>query len=126
MQLFSLTNQIKQVIKKDFNLKELLKGSMLALIFRFFSIFIGYVLIFVLTKFYGVKGLGFYSTIWTILLVVSVIAKLGFDTSVVKYTAIWSEHGEKHRIAGFYSQISTILLFTGSFTGILLFFFLKN
>jgi O-antigen/teichoic acid export membrane protein len=63
-----------------------------ALIFKLSGVFIGYLFFWILAMLYGAQGVGVFSSLWTILMVNVVIAKLGFDTSIVKY------------IASFYSQ----------------------
>jgi len=90
---------IKQI--GDRHLFELLRGSAVALFFRVFGMVAGFVFIWVINDIYGSGGLGLFNTIWAVLLISTVIAKLGFDSSIVKF------------IAGFYGQkkfsfISTI------------------
>ncbi|CAD7767214.1 MAG: hypothetical protein DNFNHJIP_00621 [Candidatus Argoarchaeum ethanivorans] len=68
--------------------RELFKGSSIALFFRLLSALASYVLIFVLAKVYGAEGVGIFTTSWTILMISAVVAKLGFDTSIVKFLAV--------------------------------------
>lgn len=79
---------ILQKIKGDLHFRELLQGSSIALLFRLLSALASYVLIFVLARMYGAEGVGVYNTSWTILMISAVIAKLGFDTSIVKFMAV--------------------------------------
>jgi len=76
----------------DRHLFELLRGSMVAFLFKLTGVAIGYLFFYVLADYYGTEGVGVFSTLWTILLFCIIFAKLGFDTSIVKY------------IAGFYGQ----------------------
>ena len=65
---------------------------MVAFLFKLTGVAIGYLFFYVLADYYGTEGVGVFSTLWTILLFCIIFAKLGFDTSIVKY------------IAGFYGQ----------------------
>jgi O-antigen/teichoic acid export membrane protein len=71
----------------DKHLLELLTGSFISFLFKFFSIFVGYFFFWVLAKLYGAEGVGIFSTLWTLLMLTTVIAKLGLDTSIVKFIA---------------------------------------
>ncbi|NOZ47018.1 MAG: flippase [Chlorobi bacterium] len=73
--------------KRDFHLKELFKGSSIALVFKSFGILMQYLLFFYIARKYGSEMLGIFSTCFTILLIGSVFGKLGLDTSIVKFIA---------------------------------------
>lgn len=112
----SLKRKVKQNIYKvrnDFHFKELLKGSVIALIFRILSIFSGYLLFFILTRLYGAEGVGFYSFAWTLLMVSVVFSKLGFDSSIVKFIAMFASSDEEQYISGVYIK-SLKLIFVSS------------
>ena len=83
-------NLIKQI--GDRHLFELLRGSFVALFFKAIGVVSIFLFMYVVSQIYGTDGYGLYSTLWAILVVGSVVAKLGFDSSIVKF------------IAGFYAK----------------------
>jgi len=74
-------------IMRDMHLKEMFRGSSIALGFKFFSIAVGYLFFYVLARRFGAEGVGIFSTCWTLLMISAVIGKLGFDSSIVKFIA---------------------------------------
>jgi len=80
-----LTNIILQKLNHiEIHFKELLKGSFISLFFKLLSILSSYILFAVLANKWGANAVGFFSTYWTILLILSIFSKLGFDTYLVK------------------------------------------
>jgi len=80
-----LTSIILQKINKiEIHFKELLKGSFISLFFKLISILSSYILFFILASKWGANAVGFFSTYWTLLLILSIFTKLGFDTYLVK------------------------------------------
>lgn len=63
------------------------KGSSISIIFRILSALSSYVFTYFIAKLYGSVGFGIFSTSWTILMISTVIGKLGFDTSIVRFMA---------------------------------------
>ncbi|HKK11131.1 MAG TPA: oligosaccharide flippase family protein, partial [Bacteroidales bacterium] len=74
-------------INGDMHFRELFRGSSIAFVFRLLSAVASYVFFFFLAQLYGAEGVGVFATSWTILMISSVVGKMGFDTSIVKYMA---------------------------------------
>ncbi len=83
-------NLIKQI--GDRHLFELLRGSFVALFFKAIGVVSIFLFMYVVSQIYGSDGYGLYSILWAILVFGSVVAKIGFDSSIVKF------------IAGFYAK----------------------
>ncbi len=91
-------------ISLNLDLKELLKGSSIALLFKVFGAFIGYLFFWVLAKYFGANGVGIFSTLWTLLMVSAVVSKFGFDTSIVKYIASFISGGKSYLAQKIYGK----------------------
>ncbi len=112
--------------KNDFHLKELVKGSAIAMFFRALAILSGYLLFYLLAKYYGAEGVGFFSTVWTLIMVSVVFSKLGFDTSIVKYIAEFSSKNEPHNVSGIYFKSINFITISGILVTLTMLFFSKD
>ncbi len=112
--------QLRSFIKKDLNLVELFKGGAIALFFKIASVIIGYVFFWYLAQLVGAEGVGIFSTCWTILMIGTVLGKLGFDTSIVKFIA--ESMGKKftHHIKPIYKNCILIVLTSSTLVAIVL------
>ncbi len=104
-------------------MKELFKGSSIALAFKFFSVILGYVFFYVLAKKYGATGLGIFNTCFTILILTSVIAKIGLDTALVKYIAEFVATNRKNHVSTLYFISFSLIIISGTITGAIIYFF---
>ena len=122
----NLERKVKQNIYKarnDFHFKELLKGSLIAMVFRIVAVLSGYLLFYIIAKEFGASGVGFFSFAWTLLMVSVVISKLGFDTSIVKYIATYASKKQPEYITGIYLKSLKFIVLSGIIvTAILLLF----
>ncbi|MDZ7774493.1 MAG: oligosaccharide flippase family protein [Bacteroidales bacterium] len=76
-----------RIINGDMHFRELFRGSTIAFVFRLVSALASYIFFYFLAQLYGPKGVGVSTTSWTILMISSVVGKMGFDTSIVKFIA---------------------------------------
>lgn len=83
---------------------ELFRGGAIALVFKFFSVLIGYVFFLILARWLGADGVGIFSTAWTILMIGAVLGKLGFDTSIIKFIAGSMGKGNSHHVKPIYKS----------------------
>ncbi len=95
----------KKTKLQDKNLIELLKGSFIALIFKAIGIVLGVVFTWIVAQYYGAEGVGVYIAFWSILMIVSVLAKLGFDTAIVKFIAAFSVKRQFEFIRRIYKKV---------------------
>ncbi len=77
--------KIINYIKNDFNLVEIFKGGSVAFVFKVGSIGIGYFFYFFLARFFDAEVVGIFSVCWTVLMIGAVLAKVGLDTSIVRF-----------------------------------------
>ncbi|MFC2096493.1 flippase [Bacteroidota bacterium] len=114
---------LRKYFLRDIHLKELFKGSSIAFAFKIFSILLSYVFFYVLAKMFGAVGLGIFNTCFTVLILTTVIAKLGLDTALVKYIAEYVAKDNKHDIGRLYFISFFLIVFTGIIIGVLIFVF---
>lgn len=94
--------------------RELFRGSSIAFVFRLLSAVASYIFFYFLAQLYGAKGVGVFTTSWTILMISSVVGKMGFDTSIVKYMAESSSSRSYHRMRQIYRSGLRIVLLSAS------------
>ena len=104
-----------QRIKSDIHLTELLKGSAINIIFKVLSVAAQYLLILVIARYYEASGVGIFSIVWTVLQVVTVFSKLGFDTAIVKLIATYFSTGKEHLIPKLYRRIAFLIVVAAVF-----------
>ena len=97
-------------ILSDIHVNELLKGSAIALIFKIFGILIQYFFFWVLAKYFNAQGVGVFSILWTIMVVLTVFSKLGFDTAIVKIIATYITTGKNNLIPGTYKKVFCLVI----------------
>jgi len=115
---------VKQI--RDNNLFELLKGSFIALLFKGLGIIIGVVFTWFIAKEYGAVGVGIYISFWSILMVASVVAKLGFDTAIVKFIAGFSIKKQFSFIKVIYKKANLWVFLSSVVLGIFIILFSKQ
>lgn len=115
-------SKLHKYLLRDIHLEELFKGSSIAFAFKLFSVILGYVFFYVLAKKLGAVGLGVFNTCFTVLILSSVIAKLGLDTALVKYIAEFVATDKKKHIYNLYFVSFGLIFITGAITGAIIYF----
>ena len=92
---------------KDFS--ELLKGSVISFILRFGGLAVGYLLTLVIANLFGAKGLGDYVLAITVLRLFTLLAKLGMDTTSIRFIASFASQDKWTSIFKFRKQVVSIL-----------------
>ncbi len=100
--------------------RELFRGSSIAFVFRLLSALASYVFTYFLARLYDAEGVGVFTTSWTILMISSVVAKVGFDTSIVKFIAESAGSRSYFRMRKIYRSGLKIILLTASFVALLI------
>ncbi len=97
-------------IKSDIHVTELLKGSFIALFFRVLGVLLQYLFYWVLADKFGDEGVGVFSVLRTILMIISVVSKLGFDTAIVKLIASYSSTDRGALIPKVYRKVMVLVI----------------
>ena len=116
-----MKTKIKNALKdKDFS--ELLKGSGISFFLRFGGLAIGYLLTLVIANLFGAKGLGDYVLAITILRLFTLLAKLGLDTTSIRFIASFASQNKWSSIFMFRKQVVIILSFSTVIASLLMYF----
>ena len=79
----------------DYHFSELIRGASKAFIVRILGTFAGYLFTFFITRAYGSQVMGVFALSRTILLLSSIIGRLGLDTVAIRLTAEFSKTNRK-------------------------------
>jgi len=116
-----MKRKIRNALKdKDFS--ELLKGSGISFFLRFGGLAIGYLLTLVIANLFGAKGLGDYVLAITILRLFTLLAKLGLDTTSIRFIASFASQNKWSSIFRFRKQVVIILSFSTVIASLLMYF----
>lgn len=116
----------KKIKLQDKNLIELLKGSFIALVFKAIGIVLGVVFTWVVAQYYGAEGVGLYIAFWSILMIVSVLAKLGFDTAIVKFIAAFCIKKQLAFIKQIYKKVNVWIIISSCLLAAIVIVFSKS
>jgi len=104
-------------------MKDILRGSLIIFIFKIFgaiSLFLTYILI---PRYYGVEAFGIFNIILGLLMIGTVISRIGLDTYVLRIISTLDEN--KKEISLFLKSILKILVLSSLFVSLLIFLFLE-
>lgn len=116
-----MKTSIKKALKdKDFS--ELVKGGGISFFLRFGGLAVGYLLTLVIANLFGAKGLGDYVLAITVLRLFTLLAKLGLDTTSIRFIASFSSQEKWTSIFHFRKQVVSILSFTSVVASLMMYF----
>lgn len=118
--------KIQQYLLKDLHLNELFRGSSIAFVFKILSVVFTYFFTYYFAKRFGAEGLGIFNTSFTVLILSSVLAKLGLDTAIVKYVARFIANKTEYKISNLYLVSISLIFIVGIFVWFLMFYFSGN
>jgi O-antigen/teichoic acid export membrane protein len=111
---------------KNTDFKELLKGGFISLFFKVLGAVSSVLFTWLITRWYGAEEYGVFITFWSILMVTSVIAKLGFDSSIIKYIANLISKKDKEIVVKTYRFIYLSVLTISIIVSVLMLIFSHN
>ncbi len=103
-------------------MKDILKGSLIIIIFKIFgaiSLFLTYILI---PRYYGVEAFGTFNIVFGLLMIGTVISRIGLDTYVLRVISSIEENREE--VSLFLKAILKILLISSLFVSVIILIFL--
>ena len=109
-------------ISTDIIINELIKKSTISLIIRILAIIGGYLFSYVVISLYGPEALGIYVLALTILLIASVLARLGLDTALIKFTAQFNLNGKFDELIQLYKLIMMLVFLSSLLLSVILYF----
>lgn len=107
---------------KDIHLKELLAGSSISFISKSAGILLWYVFIILITKNLGAEAMGVFAISYTVLEIVVVIGRLGFDTALTKLTSEYLTRERWDLLRDVYFKTLKVSILFGLFLSIVLYF----
>ena len=110
----------------DKHLRELLKGSSTAFVFKILGMASGYVFILLITRNFGAEAMGVFALSYTLLNITTVIGKLGLDTALLRFVAEYSSQQRWDKVRNVYIKslriavpfcivLSALLFFTAPY-----------
>ena len=117
-----MKTKIKKALK-DKNFSELVKGGGVSIFLRFGGLAVGYLLTLVIANLFGAKGLGDYVLAITVLRLFTLLAKLGLDTTSIRFIASFALQEKWTSIFYFGKQVVPILSFTSIVASLMMYFF---
>ena len=85
-----MISQLKTIAKSripDLHLRELLKGTSIAMVIRVLGVGTSYLFTFLIARLYGAGAMGSFALAQTVLMITAIIARLGFDTASVRFVS---------------------------------------
>ena len=119
-------NLIIKKYLKDKNLKELIQGGSISFCFRIGGLIMGYILTLLIAKLFGAEGLGEYVLAVTVLRLFVLIAKLGFDTTSIRFLASFVIQKKWDSIHFFRRKVIFILIITSIISSICMYLFSED
>ena len=107
---------------KDKDFSELIKGSGISFFLRFGGLAVGYLLTLLIANLFGANGLGDYVLAITILRLFTLLAKLGLDTTSIRFIAAFASQDKWTSIFRFRKQVISILSISSIVASLLMYF----
>ncbi|MBL6872903.1 MAG: oligosaccharide flippase family protein, partial [Flavobacteriales bacterium] len=107
----------------DIHLMELLKGASSTLIIKLFGLIVGYGFAIYISNKYGAFVFGQYVTALLVVEILSIISRLGIDTSLVRFVSKYAKKGSLKLINQLYFKSVALVTFSAIFFTLLLLFF---
>lgn len=117
-----LNNLIKRNYFRDLHFKELIIGSSTSLILSMVSYLISYTTTFTIARYYGAGVLGIFSLSIAFLSIASIFSKLGFDSSLIKFVALYSSQKRDYLISIVHKKVQRLVIINGFIINGVLFF----
>ncbi|MBL0050757.1 MAG: oligosaccharide flippase family protein [Bacteroidetes bacterium] len=110
----------RQLREKDF--KELVFGSATTFFMRVLGMLAGTVFTFVMAKYYGASTVGAFHLSQTVLLLFTILTRLGMDTAIVKLFSENIAFNKWNNVLGIYNRVISSVIPLGLFWTVVLFF----
>tara|TARA_B100001250_G_scaffold9849_2_gene8566 strand:+ start:11960 stop:13321 length:1362 start_codon:yes stop_codon:yes gene_type:complete len=110
----------KALEDKDFS--ELIKGSGMSFLLRFVGLAVGYILTLLIANLFGAKGLGDYVLSITVLSLFTLFAKIGLDTTSIRFIASFVTQGKWTSISYFRQKAVVVLTVSSLLFSLIMYF----
>lgn len=117
-----MIHKIKQKLNKDVSLNEIIKGTSLTFIYKLLGLFLGYVVVLIISRNYGTNGLGLYSLSLSVLIIMSIFLNMGMSSSIIRFIGEYRKDGNLAIVKTIYIQMIVMVIALTLPVSILLFF----
>ena len=118
-----MIKRLSEKLKNDLHLKEIIKGSSVAVFLRFTGLFLGYIFTLLITRNYGAKAMGVFSLSLVILEIGTVFGKLGTDSAILKFVPEYLAKGKTRTVLSTYKKILKVAMVTSVISAGIFFLF---
>ena len=80
------------------HLKELVSGSMVSFVLKMSGMFLGYLVIMIVSKEYGAEGTGLYNLTYNLMTFFAAVAAMGMNVSILRYVGQYNQPGEEGKL----------------------------
>lgn len=108
-------------LRSDDNYREILGNSAANLAIRIIGIVVGYLFIYLISKYYGAEVLGLYTLSVTVMMMFTVVGRMGMDLAMVKHIAAAREDDATGRIKEVFRKSLFLLIPVGVILSLLLY-----
>ncbi len=124
----SYISKIENVIGRlvpssNMHLNEILAGSSIAFSLKILGIIGGYIFIFIVSRYYGARGMGIYSLSLSVLVILEMLGTMGFKTSVLRFVGQFSAENNHHKIRSLYKNILELAIPISIILAVILYIF---
>ncbi|HMT27718.1 MAG TPA: flippase [Bacteroidia bacterium] len=120
-----MLKKLASSIKKDFkeeSFLEIISGSAATFLIRLLGLIVGYAFTFLISRYYGSQVLGAHTLSVTVLMMFSVIGRMGMDTHLVKNFAKDHADGRWDKILEVYKKTTMVIIPVGLILSVILYF----
>ncbi len=110
-------------IQKDPHFVEILKGSGIAFFLRGIGQILSYIFLFLITRYYGAKGVGIFALSLVFLNISSAFAKGGLNTAFLRFVSEFSKRKEFFRLRAVYKKVLSLAFLFSVLSAICMYFF---
>lgn len=114
--------KIKSRLDKDANLKELVSGSLVTFILKMSGMALGFMLIYLISKYTGAEGVGYYQYSLQVVTILSIILGLGMNNAVLRYVGQFNNDEQRAKMHLLFAYFMRIIGPLSIIIGVLIYF----
>lgn len=89
---------MKAKLKSNIHFKEILTGSAITFVLKMFGMLLGYIVVLMISRQYGAKGIGVYNLTLSLMTFAAMIAAMGMNISILRYVGQFNKSGEEYKL----------------------------
>ncbi|MFC1729714.1 oligosaccharide flippase family protein [candidate division KSB1 bacterium] len=109
-------------LKRYFNKNLLIKSGSIFLAYKIIAMIIGYILVWIIARYFGASAQGIFSLLITIVGIVVILGKLGIEVTILKHVATLKTNNHFSEIKNFFTQAIRLSFVSSLILSLILFF----